>query len=141
MINESEMSYEYSLESKANTGWGVTQRSTIHQCLSITLMQLNQRDVCPREEPSVLEMAEQQPKLLKNLVQIFSSQAAFPKEINSCGEGAKRRDCSLQTLQKMSKELLLQRMEWGDRESPSLEGLLIPCSLRDHNRRYFPMLH
>lgn len=45
------MSYEFSLESKANAGWGVTQKNTIHQCLSITLMQLNQRDVCPREEP------------------------------------------------------------------------------------------
>lgn len=51
MIKESEMSYEYSLESKANTGWDVTQKNTMHQCLSITLMELNQRDVCPKEEP------------------------------------------------------------------------------------------
>lgn len=48
---ESEMSCEHSRESKADTDWGVTQKITIHQCLSISLMQLNQRDACPREEP------------------------------------------------------------------------------------------
>lgn len=37
---------------------------------------------------------------------------------------------------KNTKELLL-RMEWGDRGSPSFVGLLMSCSLRDHNRRYF----
>lgn len=41
----------------------------------------------------------------------------------------------MQTLQKIAKELLL-RTDWGDRESPPLVGLLMPCSLRDHNRRY-----
>lgn len=70
---------------------------------------------------SVLEMAEQQPKLLKNQVQMFSSQAAFPREIHSQGEGGKRWDPSIQDLQKMSKEMLWQRMEWGvltEREQP-----------------------
>lgn len=60
-----------------------------------------------------MEVAEQQPKLFKKQVQMFSAQAAFPREIHSRGEGDKRRDPSMETLQKMSKEMLLQMMVWG----------------------------
>lgn len=64
-----------------------------------------------------MEMAEQQPELLKSLVQMVSSKAAFPREIHSCGEGAKRWDCSMQVYRKCPRNLLQQRTVRRQRES------------------------
>lgn len=69
-----------------------------------------------------METAEQKPKLLKKQVYMLSSHAAFPREINSWGEGGKRWQPSTQTLQKMSEEMLLQRMEWGVLTESGLSG-------------------
>lgn len=85
---------------------------------------------------SVLEVTEQQPKLLKKQVQMFSSHATFAREIHSRGEGGKRWDPSMQTLQKISKEMLLQRMVRGllTGERAAWVALLLPCFLRDHKQ-------
>lgn len=60
---------------------------------------------------SVLEVTEQQPNLLKNLVQMFSFQA--PQGASSTWW--RSQETGPFHADSIEKELLLQRMKWGDR--------------------------